>query len=130
MEQTSGVWINGKLQRKPEFEEAMKRSSTLSRMPLPTNATIQPETMNYKFLVEKQIEIIKSGQQKYRDEHKKRKQQMMNFMESAQTLEDNLAPIINNKKEMRKVLTDHIENGNTEELFKPNNKALTTGIND
>mmetsp|Transcript_28651 Transcript_28651/g.35497 ORF Transcript_28651/g.35497 Transcript_28651/m.35497 type:complete len:89 (+) Transcript_28651:80-346(+) len=74
--------------------------------------------MNYKFLVERQMQKIKAGDRKFREEHKSRKSQMRSFLESADTLEQNLKPMMDNKKKMKKVLTKHLNNNTTSELLK------------
>mmetsp|Transcript_797 Transcript_797/g.1090 ORF Transcript_797/g.1090 Transcript_797/m.1090 type:complete len:89 (-) Transcript_797:632-898(-) len=74
--------------------------------------------MNYKFLVERQMQKIKAGDRKFREEHKSRKSQMRTFLESADTLEQNLKPMMDNKKKMKKMLTKHLNNNTTSELLK------------
>lgn len=63
------------------------------------------EAMNYKFLLEKDMQKIKSRDRKFREEHKDRKFQMRNLLESAATLEENLAPMQKDRKTIKKLLT-------------------------
>jgi len=64
------------------------------------------------------MQKIKAGDRKFREEHKSRKSQMRTFLESADTLEQNLKPMMDNKKKMKKMLTKHLNNNTTSELLK------------
>lgn len=68
----------------------------------------KPESMNYKFLLEKDMQKIKARDRKFREEHKDRKFQMRNLLHSAATLEENLLPMQKDRKSIKKLLTSAI----------------------
>ena len=66
------------------------------------------EAMNYKLLLEKDMEKIRSRDRKFREEHKDRKYQMRSFLDSAEILEENLGSMTKDRKSIKKLLTEAI----------------------
>ena len=71
------------------------------------------EDANYKFLVQKQVDLIAQKNRKAKKEHKRRKQEMRGLLAFAEDMTEEVVKAVSNKRTLKRMLTSHLEDGST-----------------